>query len=44
MEVGACLRAGERESRKLPLDFSLQLMELMDEVRVQAGIDYQDIE
>ena len=44
MEVGACLRAGERESRKLPLDFSLQLMEVMDEVRAKAGINYQGVE
>jgi len=40
LEVNDCLRQGKMESEKLPLDFSLLLMETMDWVRKEAGIVY----
>jgi predicted dehydrogenase len=40
LEVNDCLRQGKKESEKLPLDFSLLLMETMDWVRREAGIVY----
>jgi predicted dehydrogenase len=40
LEVNDCLRQGKTESDKLPLDFSLTLMETMDWVRKEAGIVY----
>ncbi|MBI5914892.1 MAG: Gfo/Idh/MocA family oxidoreductase [Bacteroidetes bacterium] len=40
LEVNECLRQGKKESGKLPLDFSLQLMETLDQVRREAGIVY----
>lgn len=44
MEVGECLRQGKKESEKLPLDFSLTLMEVLDWVRAEAGIHYPGID
>lgn len=40
LEVNNCLRAGKKESSKLPLDFSITLMEMLDWVRKEAGIVY----
>jgi predicted dehydrogenase len=40
LEVNDCLRNGKTESDKLPLDFSLMLMETLDWVRREAGIVY----
>ena len=39
-EVQRCLRAGKIESDKLPLQFSLELMELLCEIRGQIGLVY----
>ena len=44
MEVCECLKNGKKESEKLPLDFSLQLMEVLDWVRQEAGIVYPGID
>lgn len=44
MEVCECLRNGQKESKKLPLSFSLQLMEVLDWVRKEAGIVYPGID
>lgn len=40
-EVMDCLQKGLKESPKMPLDFSLQLIELLDDVRVSAGMHYE---
>lgn len=40
LEVNDCLRSGKTESDKLPLDFSVLLMETLDWVRREAGISY----
>ncbi len=40
LEVNDCLRNGKTESEKLPLEFSIQLMEVLDWVRREAGIIY----
>ena len=40
IEVNDCLRQGRTESQKLPLDFSLLLMETLDLVRREVGIVY----
>jgi predicted dehydrogenase len=39
-EVQRCLKLGEIESDKLPLQFSLELMELLCEIRQQIGLVY----
>jgi hypothetical protein len=39
-EVNRCLRAGLAESPLLPLDESLEIMGVLDEVRRQIGLDY----
>lgn len=39
-EVGRCLRAGERESPAMPLDETVALMETMDAIRAQWGLQY----
>jgi hypothetical protein len=39
-EVQNCLNAGKIESDKLPLQFSLELMELLCEIRQQIGLVY----
>jgi predicted dehydrogenase len=39
-EVHRCLRAGLTESPLLPLDESLQIMGVIDEIRAQIGLDY----
>lgn len=39
-EVQRCLKLGEIESDKLPLQFSLELMELLCEIRQQIGLIY----
>ena len=44
LEVNECLRQGKTESSKLPLDFSLLLMETLDRVRQVAGITYLGID
>jgi len=41
-EVMECLAAGKKESDRMPLDFSLQLIRLLDAVREKAGIHYPD--
>lgn len=40
IEVGRCLAAGLIESPLLPLDESVAIMETLDEVRTQIGLDY----
>jgi predicted dehydrogenase len=39
-EVGRCLRAGLKESEIMPLEESLQIMQLMDDMREQWGLRY----
>ncbi len=39
-EAMRCLRAGEIESPKMPLDDTLATMEVMDEIRAQIGLRY----
>ena len=39
-EVGRCLRAGLTESPILTLDETISIMETMDEIRRQIGLDY----
>lgn len=39
-EVLRCLHAGKPESEQMPLDFSLLLLEVMDEVRRQIKVTY----
>ena len=40
VEVGECLRSGKKECEKLPLDFSVQLMETLDRIRGEIGLRY----
>ncbi len=40
-EVGACLRAGRTESDLLPLDGTIAVMQVMDEIREQLGVRYE---
>ena len=42
--VGECLRNGQKECAKLPLDFSISMMENLDAVRKAAGIRYPDFD
>jgi predicted dehydrogenase len=42
VEVGQCVRAGQLESRILPLDESLAIMETLDAIRAQWGLTYPD--
>ncbi|MEO1518522.1 MAG: Gfo/Idh/MocA family oxidoreductase [Bacteroidota bacterium] len=39
-EVQKCLAAGQLESKLLPLNFSLDLIDLLDAIRLKAGIFY----
>ena len=39
-EVGRCLREGLTESPVLTLDETVSIMETMDEIRRQIGLDY----
>ncbi len=39
-EVVKCLDKGQKESKLMPLDFSLDLIELLDAIRIKAGIFY----
>ena len=39
-EVNRCLRAGLTESPLLPLDETLAIMGVLDDVRAQIGLDY----
>lgn len=41
VEVMNCLRDGKTESDKMPLSFSLQLIEILDNVREQIGLNYE---
>ena len=40
IEVNRCLREGLSESPLMPLDETLDIMRVMDEVRAQIGLDY----
>jgi hypothetical protein len=40
MEVGKCIRAGKLESEIMPLDESLSLMKIMDQIRYQIELKY----
>jgi predicted dehydrogenase len=40
-EVAACLRAGRTESDLLPLDGTVAVMRVMDEIRGQLGVHYE---
>jgi len=42
-EVGRCLRAGLTESPLMPLDATLDVMAIMDEIRGQIGLDYSKL-
>ncbi len=44
VEVNECLLAGKKESEKMPLHFSLQMMEVLDWAREETGIVYQGID
>lgn len=44
VEVNECLRQRKKESAKLPLDFSLMLMEVLDAARKAAGIVYAGVD
>jgi predicted dehydrogenase len=44
LAVAECLRQGKKESEKMPLDFSLQLMEILDDIRRVTGITYPGID
>jgi len=39
-EVARCLRAGELESPRLPLDDTIAVLEALDEARAQLGVRY----
>ena len=39
-EVARCIALGQAESEHMPLDFTLELMQLLDQVRNKAGIFY----
>lgn len=39
-EVARCLRAGELESPKVPLDETIAVLEVLDEARAQLGVRY----
>jgi hypothetical protein len=39
-EVARCIGLGQGESEYMTLDFSLELMQLLDKVRRKAGIFY----
>lgn len=41
-EAARCLRDGKKESEGMPLDESVLIMEVMDEVRRQGGLKYPD--
>ena len=41
-EVNSCLLKGQKESAKLPLDLSLNLIHLLDEVRKKIGLTYDE--
>lgn len=43
-EVNECLRAGKKESDKMPLTMSVKLISLLDEIREKAGIFYDGID
>ena len=40
MEVNRCLREGKTESKVMPLDETLAIMRMMDEIRGQFGLKY----
>jgi predicted dehydrogenase len=40
MEVGRCLREGLLESPEMPLDESVSLMGVLDDLRAQLGLRY----
>ena len=40
-EVERCLRAGETESPMVPLDETVAIMELLDDVRAEVGVRYE---
>jgi len=42
-EVGRCLRAGLSESPLLPLSETLSIMQTMDDIRAQIGLDYAQL-
>jgi hypothetical protein len=39
-EVNRCLHAGITESPTLPLEETLQIMSVLDEIRTQIGLHY----
>ena len=41
-EVNKCLNNGEKESAKLPLKISLSLISLIDKVRAEIGLSYEE--
>jgi predicted dehydrogenase len=43
-EVNRCLRAGLTESPILPLDETVAIMDVLDEVRAQIGLDYTQLD
>ena len=40
LEVMACLDNGQTESKKMPLSFSLDLIQTLDSVREKIGLEY----
>lgn len=43
-EVTNCLLAGKKQSDSMPLETSIQLITLLDEIRAKAGIVYEDFD
>ncbi|MEN8174096.1 MAG: gfo/Idh/MocA family oxidoreductase, partial [Chloroflexota bacterium] len=40
VEAGDCIRTGKTESDIMPLDETLALMKIMDQIRSQIGLKY----
>jgi hypothetical protein len=43
LEVEKCIRAGLRQSPIMSLDETIEIMEVMDQIRQQTGIEYSGV-
>jgi hypothetical protein len=43
LEVERCIRAGLRQSPIMSLDETIEIMEVMDQIRQQTGIEYSGV-
>jgi hypothetical protein len=43
LEVERCIRAGLRQSPVMSLDETIEIMEVMDQIRHQTGIEYSGV-